>query len=562
MSAAKKSRFAGKIRAIGENARSLLKKVSADEALDPKAAGYLEKITQASKKLVDFAETEIDAIGFGEVKDDPGDRYRILRHDVRNRLNHLSGPCQLLQRKLKDSELAFDAAELRAQIEGCLAVIDGYGTTDGPLLEPLETSEVATRGTADVEPARILVAEDEAENRDFLNDVLTSEGHTVEQAVDGAEALAGIRRGKVDLALLDLGLPKMSGYEVLEELESSGLLRKTPVIVVTGRRGVEDAVRCIDLGAEDFLSKPVHIDLLRARVNSCLEKKRLREQELRQILPEELVREYGADLAHLPARHAEVSVLFADLRSFSAISERLGPERTTGWLRHVMDELTECIRDHGGVLVDYAGDEVMAMWGAPKEMPDHAERACDTALAMLELLPTIDERWEEKIGRTTNLGIGVNSGRAMVGNIGTMRRLKYGPLGNTVNLGSRVQGATKHLHTDVLITGATRQRLGSSWKGGVFRRLCKVRVNNINEPVELYELAPKKQPGWVKLRTRYEKALTHFEANELEAASAALGKLLADDPADGPSLVLLSRVGAEILARSEEIDPVWTLPGK
>ncbi len=560
---AEKAKFIAKVAEIGDSAAKLGSEIGRDASADPKAASYLEKITKASSGLVEFAEVEIDAIGFSDLQEDDADEhFRVLRHDVRNRLNHLSGPCQLLQRKLQGSPYASSAAELRAQIEACLGIIDAYGVSSGTLLQTLENTEMVARGMLEVEPGRILVAEDEAENRDFLNDVLTSFGHTVEWVEDGAEALKRLQTGGFDLALLDLGLPKMTGYEVLEELESSGHLRRTPVIVVTGRRGVEDAVRCIDLGAEDFLSKPVHIDLLRARVNSCLEKKRLREAELRQILPEELVREFGADLANLPAKHAEVSVLFADLRGFSSISERLGPERTTGWLRHVMDALTECIRDHGGILVDYAGDEVMAMWGAPKETPNHAELACETALAMLDLLPSVDEVWEKKIGRTTNLGIGINSGRAMVGNIGTMRRLKYGALGSTVNVGSRVQGATKYFHANLLLTGATQRFLSPKWKQGAMRRLCKVQVNNIQEPVELFELAPKIQAGWTKLRTRYEKALTNFESGEFEAASAALGKLLADDPADGPSLVLLSRVADAILSPSEDFNPVWTLPGK
>jgi adenylate cyclase len=144
-------------------------------------------------------------------------------------------------------------------------------------------------------------------------------------------------------------------------------------------------------------------------------------------------------------REAEVSVLFCDVRKFSQISERLGPEATMSWIGAVMTELSDCVRRHEGVLVDYVGDELLAMWGAPAEQPDHAQRACRAALDMLACMPRLDERWQTKIGVPTAFGVGVSTGPARVGNSGSQHKFKYGPLGNTVNLGSRVQGATKHL---------------------------------------------------------------------------------------------------------------------
>src|SRR5262249_49932542 len=149
---------------------------------------------------------------------------------------------------------------------------------------------------------------------------------------------------------------------------------------------------------------------------------------------------------------------------------------TVEWIRHVMEVLSECVLEHGGVVVNYIGDELMAMWGAPKEQPDHALLACRAALDMLARLPLLNERWHPVLREPMGLGVGVNSGKAGVGDIGSKAKFVYGPLGNTVNLASRVQGATKYLKTPLLITGATRATLGEEF---AVRRLCDVKVVNI-----------------------------------------------------------------------------------
>ncbi len=132
-------------------------------------------------------------------------------------------------------------------------------------------------------------------------------------------------------------------------------------------------------------------------------------------------------------------------------------------MNDVMTELSGRVLDEGGVLVDYVGDEVMAMWGAPEDQPDQAERAVRAALAMLASLPAVNARWAAELGTETRIGIGVNTGAAQVGNTGSSQKFKYGPLGNTVNLGSRVQGLTKYLQRPLLVTRATREKLGDDF---------------------------------------------------------------------------------------------------
>jgi adenylate cyclase len=281
---------------------------------------------------------------------------------------------------------------------------------------------------------------------------------------------------------------------------------------------------------------------------------------LEQFFPKELANEFATNELMLNGKDVNVSILFCDIRNYSRISERLAPSETVAWLRTVLSTLSECVLNERGVLVDYIGDELMAMWGAPEELPDHPARACRAALAMLDRLPKLNERWHEILQEPLSLGIGINSGKARVGNVGTKHKFKYGPLGNTVNLASRIQGATKYLKSKLLITEATHKQLDDSFPR---RRLCKVNVINIAEPVCLYELAHD-QRNWPDLKTRYEQALADFERREFRTSARTLGALLAvaEHRDDGPSLILLSRAVNNMVDEPADFDAVWQLPGK
>lgn len=285
--------------------------------------------------------------------------------------------------------------------------------------------------------------------------------------------------------------------------------------------------------------------------------------QFEQFFSAELAEQLSLHPDLLEGRDTEVTVLFADIRGFSRIAERLGPAGTMEWINDVLGAASECVIRHGGVLVDYVGDELLAMWGAPAAQPDHARRACRAAIEMWQALPAVNERWQSRLGEATRLGIGVNTGPARVGNTGTQRKFKYGPLGNTVNLCSRVQGATKYLKSGIIVTAGTQARLDESF---ATRRLCQVRVVNIAEPVALYELCPAADAGWHEIRARYDEALREFEQQRFGKTTTIVGQILETHPDDGPSIVLLSRA-ATLLAdqlggRAEGFSPIWELPGK
>ena len=281
--------------------------------------------------------------------------------------------------------------------------------------------------------------------------------------------------------------------------------------------------------------------------------------QFEQFFTRELSEQLGRHPDLLEGRDMEVSLLFCDIRGFSRISERLGPRGTVQWIGDVMGVLSDCVLAHAGVLVDYIGDELVAMWGAPAAQPEHAQLACLAAIDMLKAVPSINERWSTILQEPMALGIGVNSGIARVGNTGSRHKFKYGPLGNTVNLASRIQGATKYLRVPILVTGSTHSQLASSF---LSRRLCQVRVVNIAKPVELYELAGGERLGWTELKQGYETALAAFECGDFRRAAQVLSGLLEKWPDDGPCLLLLSRAVSSLLTPTAEFNPVWDLPGK
>lgn len=489
------------------------------------------------------------------------ERLHSARHDARNRLNHLFGIIQLIRLGKPPVTLLHLSSEAVRALEDCLAAITAMTPEQNPEPDfpPLQANiTTLTPGSA----GHLLIADDDAGNRAILGRLLEPHGFRLAFAENGVEAIRQMATQYFDAVLLDIQMPEMDGFEVLSRLRESGQLRNTPVIVVTGLQEEQDAVRCIENGAEDFLSRPIRPALLMARLSASLEKKRLREKVFEQHFTRELARELARnpDPMKMQARQAEVSVMFCDIRGFSAVSERLGPAQTIAWLSGVMGEFSTIVIDHGGVLVDYTGDELLAMWGAPNEQPNHAELACRAALEILRCLPELSGVWRPLVGAETEVGIGINSGEALVGNVGTHRKFKYGPLGTAVNLASRVQGATKFLKTSLLITGETTAKVRGTFPT---RRLCRVRVQNILAPVHLHEL---KVPGiysdWTRFSSLYETALDLFENGDFEGARRDLLRFLDEVPADGPAKRLLDRIDDALHPDAPAFDAIWTLPGK
>jgi adenylate cyclase len=283
--------------------------------------------------------------------------------------------------------------------------------------------------------------------------------------------------------------------------------------------------------------------------------------QFEQFFSPELARALEMDSGILAANERELTLLFADLRGFSKISERIGAGETYLLLADILDRLTNQIMDHSGVVIDYYGDGLAAMWNAPANVPQHAERAALAAIAMLAELPAINSQWAERLGGIVRLGVGIHTGRAQVGNSGSRRRLKYGPRGHAVNLTSRVEAATKVFGVACLLTAATRQALTGTYD---LRRVCRGRLTGMVEPVDLYELpADGNDPSWAKLRAPYEAALAHYESDRAgECRAACLAILSGEGGSDGPTKWLLARAERRIAESDRPFEAVFAVETK
>ncbi len=284
-----------------------------------------------------------------------------------------------------------------------------------------------------------------------------------------------------------------------------------------GLKNQRVGVRHLEAQLTQLLAETMTVGLERQRREAEAARTRIL---LEQAFSPELASQLQRNPELLDGHEREITVLFSDLRGFFEISERLGPHETYRFLGDVMNRLTEAIMLANGVIIDYYGDGLAAMWNAPTDQYNHAELACRAAHAMLEELPAINAAWRESLGQDLALGIGIHTGLARVGNAGTQRRIKYGPRGATVNLASRVEGATKRLGVPLLITEQTRRRLPPSV---IARRCLRAQLSGAAAPVDLYEVPRGPlSPEQIARMRGYEEALALFESGDLAAASEHL----------------------------------------
>jgi len=458
-----------------------------------------------------------------------------LRHELRTPLNHIIGYAELLLEELADvgkpeltaglAALRTDARQLLTSLNEVLArgqagppdlaaardslaaplervrsegealhrlVSQADAATVLPDLERIRAAtdrlaELLGRGTATPAhesgaprsdssppaPSRplILVVDDNEENRDMLARRLTRQSYEVLRAAGGLAALETLGARPVDLVLLDVMMPDLDGYAVLQRLKADPALRSIPVLMISALDEIESVVRCIELGAEDYLNKPFDPVLLQARVGACLEKKRLHDQEARhreelaewnqklerrvaeQVAQLErlgrLKRFFSPQLAELivaggaddplKTHRREVTVVFLDLRGFTAFAETAEPEEIMGVLREYHAEMGRLILEHEGTLERFTGDGMMVFFNDPVEVPNPAERAMRMAVAMRDVVGQLAGRWRRR-GWELALGVGIAQGYATIGAIGFEGRMDYGAIGTVTNLAARLCG--------------------------------------------------------------------------------------------------------------------------
>ena len=323
-------------------------------------------------------------------------------------------------------------------------------------------------------PAKILVVDDTARNVKLLADLLAVKGYGVVTAASGREALILVESEQPDLILLDVVMPEMSGYEVCRKIRENPATAMLPVVMVTALDPAEERVKGIDVGADDFLTKPINQAELLARVKSLLRIKELHDtvqtqsaqlagwnqtlerrvqEQLEQLERlERLKRFFSPQLANLivsgeaddplKTHRCELTVVYLDLRGFTAFAETAEPEEVMGVLHEYHAEMGQLILEYEGTLEHFAGDGMMIFFNDPVPVSNPAERAVRMTAAMRERVRELSIKWR-KLGHDLDFGVGIAQGYATIGAIGYEGRWEYGAIGSVPNLAARLCGEAK-----------------------------------------------------------------------------------------------------------------------
>ncbi len=297
----------------------------------------------------------------------------------------------------------------------------------------------------------VLIVDDSVDNRLLLSDLLEFQGHTTVMAENGRRALELLKTKIFDLVLLDIMMPVMDGYQTLDRIKSDPLLRHIPVIMISAMDDLDSVVRCIQMGAEDYLLKPFNPILLEARVGASLEKKRLRDQEqaylkeleieqekserlLLNILPKPIAERLKQQESIIADSFPEATVLFADIVDFTRLSTGISPTELVQMLNEIFSAFDELVEGEGLEKIKTTGDTYMAVGGLPNPRPDHAQAVAELALNAQEKV----RQFKMESGEPFSMRIGIHSGPVVAGVIG-VKKFIYDLWGDTVNIASRME---------------------------------------------------------------------------------------------------------------------------
>jgi class 3 adenylate cyclase len=482
----------------------------------------LDRISQAAGELSDMVDRMLDDDHSRQLSrtGDVSEAEKMLRHDLRNPLNAIKGYSELLLEELEDGgriEIRADLEKLLGESNRLLAQLDDIVSfardqsvtrTADAGQSALSTSVAAfledTRSLADEdltaeETGRILVVDDIESNRDLLARRLETDGHRVTVAADGEQALEILKEQEFDLVLLDLMMPGLSGFDVLQRLKIDSELRDIPVIMISALDETDSVIRCIEAGADDYLPKPFNPILLKARIRSGLEKKQWSDSERQQrkfirqafarFISPAVVDQLVSDPSRLSlgGERKDLTCIFTDLAGFTTLIENLEPPVVLPLLNRYLDGLCKIVLEHDGTIDKIVGDALHAFFGAPVEQLDHPQRAMTCALALAEFA---DDFANQEIAVELGFGhtrIGVHSGVAVVGNFGGDSFFDYTAHGDVVNSAARLETANKPLGTRTCVSGATASRCPNI----EFRPVGKLLLKGKAQEIEAFEPFPK-----------------------------------------------------------------------
>jgi class 3 adenylate cyclase/CheY-like chemotaxis protein len=439
----------------------MLMEQAQDEGLDIFITD-LDRIHSAGERLLDVVDELCDPAAHRKIDE------VAMNHEVRTPLNQVIGYAEMLQEQAKDlghDSFASDLQNVHTAARRLLdLIVENFASIQvnsdavgNELITSKRRQAFAREHEAKqndavgeaIATASLLVVDDNELNRDMLRRRLERLGYKVSCAENGIEALKLLRTQSFDLLLLDILMPVMDGFEVLEQLKADPLLRDIPVIVLSASDQLDHVVKCIQKGAQDYLSKPFSPVLLQARIGSCLERKGLRDQEtlyLRQIeeekqrsdellhviLPRDIAAELKATDAVKPRRFERVGILFCDIVGFTAYSARRGPEEILSHLQTLVEAFEQLCLKHDLEKIKTIGDSFMATAGLMQRLDNPALNCVRCGLDMVAAARELPAKWQVRVG--------VHVGPVIAGVVGH-RKYQYDVWGDAVNTASRMEQA-------------------------------------------------------------------------------------------------------------------------
>jgi DNA-binding response OmpR family regulator len=359
-------------------------------------------------------------------------------------------------------------------------------------------------------PFRVLVVDDDPDMSGFLVRLLKQQGLQADVAEDGHSALRMIAAAPPDLVLLDVQMPGPDGFEICRRLKSSESTALLPVVLVTALEDHDSRVRGIEAGADDFLSKPVRREELVARVNTLRrlhdtrkelegrrlaaevqEKEAIRKAFSRYLSPRLAERVLaqsprGEDVFRDLSDRALVVALFADLRGFTRLSETVPVSRIVPMLNEFFIILTEAAHENEGTVFSMAGDSMLVGFNVPVPQPDAIERAYNTGRTMIRNFGPVARRWQAEHGLATGIGIGIESGEAVAGNVGAPSFMSYTIIGDAVNVAARLM--QRAAPNELLLGPRAARGLGTLLASADSLDRRQVELKGKAEPVEVVSL--------------------------------------------------------------------------
>ncbi|MEM9987155.1 MAG: response regulator, partial [Bacteroidota bacterium] len=368
---------------------------------------------------------------------------------------------------------------------------------------------------------RILIVDDEPINHQVLKNHLGGEEFELESAMNGGEALTLIEQTQVpfDLILLDIMMPKMSGYEVAKRVREEFLPSELPIILVTAKNQVVDLVQGLETGANDYLAKPFSRDEFLARLKTHLNLKRINQATSR-FLPREFIQSIGrVDITEAQPgdyQAKEVTVFFSDIRDYTSLSESMTPEENFGFVQAYARRMGPIILEHQGFVNQYLGDGIMALF---QHSPDDALQA---AIAMQESIRAYNQQRKAQGRHLLKVGMGMHTGSLILGIIGDERRSEASVIADTVNIAARLEGLTKYFGAQIVLSEDSYAQLTSPAQAQT-RYLGLVQVKGRQQPMGIYECFAADDASAVAFkqtnRPTFHLALEAFMRGDMEEAS-------------------------------------------